>query len=110
MKIKETRILNHNDLRSLCIAKDWYTFGTNDEYAEILDFASANEMTTENLVFIANNIIEHSNPKRFADCEPNGTTAIQYVLFELSEACHSFFHDEKDDFAQGNKHKLTGRY
>ena len=109
MNIKETRILNWNDLRNLCIKHDWYTYGTNEEYSDILDFASSNEMTTENLVVIANNIIEHTNPNRFADCEPNGTTAIQYVLFELADTCKSFFtvnkshrRMESDDFANGN--------
>ena len=107
MNIKETRIINWNDLRTLCIKHDWYTYGTNDEYADVLEFASSNEMTTENLVKVAQNIIDHSNPNRFADCEPNRTTPIQYVLFELAETCHSFFGEYGKDFVCGNEMHLT---
>ena len=102
MKLIETRILNWRDLRNLCVKHDWYTCGSNEEYSDILDFAASRKMTLDNLLHIAMDIIEHTNPDRFVDCEPNGTTPIQYVLFELSETCHSFFHDEKQDFVKGN--------
>ena len=51
---------------------------------------------------IAEDIIKHTNPKRFAECAPNGTTPIQYVLFELADICKTFFHEEGTDFAKGN--------
>ena len=95
MKITETRTIRWETLRNLCIKKNWYTMGSNDEYGEMLDFASSHEMTTENLVRVASDIIEHSDEKCFEDCEYNGTTAIQYVLFELAEACVTFFNEEK---------------
>lgn len=90
MKITETRIINHTDLYRLCNAKDWYTCGTNAEY-ELMFKKTARPMTTENLVELAKDIVEHTAKIRFADCEPNGTTPIQYVLFELAEICHSHF-------------------
>ena len=34
---KEVRILSMSDLRALCIREDWYTGGTNEEYANLLN-------------------------------------------------------------------------
>ena len=99
--MKETRVINYGDLRNLCIQRDWYTFGDNDAYADLLDFAASHEMSTENLIKIANDIIEHTNPQRFADCEVNGMTPLRYVLFELAETCHTFFHEEDEAFRTG---------
>ena len=99
----ETRIINHNDLRKLCIEKNWYTYGTNEEYSDLLDFVASTKMDTKNLVLVANDIIKHSNPMCFKDCEANGTTALKYVLFELADIAHTFFHDENEDFIKGER-------
>lgn len=101
MKIIETRTINWNDLRNLCIDKDWYTSGTIDDYASMLDFVGSNKMTTDNLVSVATDIIKHTDAKCFKDCEANGTTALRYVLFELANIAHTFFHDENEDFING---------
>lgn len=91
MKIIETRTINRSDLRNLCIEKDWYNWGVGEEYENMLDYASENEMTADRLGVVAEDIIAHTRPNRFEDCEPNGTTPMQYVLFELARICHSFF-------------------
>ena len=91
MIIKEHRKIDSYKLRKLCVSKCWYTYGSNYDYQKLHDFIDANEMTVENLVTVAWNIIDHSNHLCFKDCDPNGTTPIQYVLFELARACFSIF-------------------
>lgn len=96
MKITEKRTITRSALRNLCVEKDWYTYGTNEEYDNILNFVASNEMTTENIAKVATDIFEHSNKNCFKDCEANGTTALKYVLFELAEIAHTFFYDEDE--------------
>ncbi len=90
MKITETRKINTTDLYHLCVKKDWYTCGSNAEY-ELMFGKALGNMTTLKMVAVAEDIIEHSAPKCFADCEPNGTTPLEYVLFELAEIAHTTF-------------------
>lgn len=105
--MKETRIINWNDLRNLCIKNDWYTRGNNEEYANMLDYATSNDLNTARMMVVAEDIIIHSNPARFVDCGANGTTPMQYVMFELAEISHTFFHESESDFAKGNKYGLN---
>ena len=90
MKITEKRTMTTTDLYRLCNAKNWYTCGTNAEYELLFGKAKGN-MTTEKLIALAEDIIAHSAPKCFTECEPNGTTPIQYVLFELADICTTTF-------------------
>jgi len=59
---KEIRRISASALRSLCIENDWYTHGDNDEYGHLLlDLAQHKEnITTDDIVEIASDIIEHS--------------------------------------------------
>ena len=86
----ETRKIDFSDLYRLCNEKRWYTCGDNAEYELMFGKAKGN-MTTEKMIALAVDIISHSATKCFADCEPNGTTPLKYVLFELSEISHTFF-------------------
>ena len=45
------------------------------------------------LVVVAEDIVIHTDPDCFANCEANGTTPMRHVLFLLSEACHSTFEE-----------------
>lgn len=87
MKIAETRKINSHDLYHLCIEKDWYTCGTNAEY-ELMFGKAVGNMTTEKLCALAMDIVDHSAPKCFADCDSD---PVFYVMFELAEISHSFF-------------------
>lgn len=60
---KEIRRISACDLRNLCISEDWYTCGDNDEYGHLLlDLAGRKEnITTDDIVEIASDIIEHSD-------------------------------------------------
>lgn len=87
MKIKETRKIAFSDLYRLCNEKDWYTCGDSVEYSLMFGKAEK-EMTTENMYAVAMDIVEHSAPKCFADCDSD---PVFYVMFELAEISHSFF-------------------
>ena len=38
MIVTEIRKIRSDDLRQLCIEKNWYTLGNNEEYAEMLGY------------------------------------------------------------------------
>lgn len=82
----ETRRIDHSALRSLCIRKNWYTKGNNEQYAELfamLDdepFNSKN-LSTADIVSLAENIKEHSETEY----------DLESICFELSEISHTFF-------------------
>ena len=63
MKIKETRKISALDLRKLCIERNWYTRGDCEEYENLLfNLADSKEnITTEDIVAIAEDIMEHSD-------------------------------------------------
>lgn len=89
-KYTETRVLNMENLRSLCIKNRWYTCGTNEEYdalfARLYDETGCPaNMTTENLAEIADDIMEHS---RISDY------TITSVMSELARACCTYFVEE----------------
>lgn len=85
-QIIETRIMYADDLRRLCIEKDWYTYGSNEEYAKLflrLDRADGEraEMTPEKLYEIAEDIRLNSDWR--------WTTPA--IMYELTRICQSFF-------------------
>ena len=90
MKYIETRTISKLALYRLCNENDWYTCGTSAEYELMFKKAHGN-MTTEKMVALAEDIVEHSAPKCFTDCEANGITPMEHVLFELCEISHSLF-------------------
>ncbi len=58
---KEKRFISWDKVRNLCIEKRWYTRGTNGQYTELAIFVEdLEEVTIEDLVIIANDILEHS--------------------------------------------------
>jgi hypothetical protein len=82
---KEIRTIDADAVRKLCIAKEWYTLGTNEEYAHLLldIIPSIENVTSDELVEIAENIKEHS------DTEYELTS----IMYELARICHSFFEE-----------------
>lgn len=59
---KEIRRISAQALRELCIEEDWYTCGDNEDYGHLLlDLAGHKaNITTDDIVEIATDIIEHS--------------------------------------------------
>ena len=89
-KYTETRTLAADKLRAVCIAHDWYTCGTNEEYAAL--FAKLHDedgcpvnMTTEMLAEIAADIMAHSEISDYTSTN---------VMFVLARACITYFDKE----------------
>lgn len=59
----EVRRITCNQMRALCIQKGWYTGGTNYEYGHLLIDLCEHKMnlTTNDIVEIVEDIIEHTN-------------------------------------------------
>lgn len=91
---KEVRRLHSTDLRALCIREDWYTGGTNEEYARLMEMTEKENITTDDIVEIATDIIEHSDSAVKAIKESAGLTTGEiytHFMFLIAEACHTFF-------------------
>lgn len=60
---REVRRIFAEDLRELCIRKNWYTRGDSKAYSHLLnELAHEKEnITTDDIVEIAQDILEHSN-------------------------------------------------
>ena len=61
---KETRKMLSWDLRKLCINNDWYESGDAEDYSNLLEKVDSLEnITTDDIVEIATDIMEHSEIK-----------------------------------------------
>lgn len=91
---KEVRMLGASRLRALCIKEDWYTGGTNEEYAVLLDMAQREGITTDDIVEMATDIYEHSEEamnrlKRAAGYD--GGECLKHIMYCIAEKCVTFF-------------------
>ena len=95
MSYKESRTLQASELRTLCIRKNWYTCGDNDEYyalfGRLRSGFQAAEMTTEKLAEIAADIHQHSDER---DCKDGYLPDIPGIMFELAKICDTCFEEE----------------
>lgn len=84
---KETRIISSMSLRQLCINMNWYTLGDNEEYEHLLYDLAAQKpnLTTEDIMAIAEDIMEHS------EMSPDYT--IESVAFEVGRIANTFFEE-----------------
>ena len=85
-KIKETRTIDFEKVRAMCIKYDLYTCGTNEEYTNLLLnlCSNENEMTTEQLYKITEDILIHS------DTEMEWSS----IMFNLAnDCCYTFFEE-----------------
>ena len=82
-KFIEKRVLYNDDLRNLCISKNWYTKGDNEQYSKLLKKCNDN-MTTEDIIEIAEDILQHSKTEHY----------LESIAFEISKMMYSFFEEE----------------
>lgn len=90
--MKESSVMYWDMVRSLCISKNLYTRGTAEQYRElekIIDSwqQSENEVTTEMLQIVAENILEHSETEY----------EIESLMFEISRSCVNRFYAAAED-------------
>ena len=64
-KMSTKMMMDMSDLRNVCIRNDWYTRGTNDEYARLLTMVKDSKVTDSKLMKIAMDIYEHSDMERY---------------------------------------------
>ena len=88
---KETKVLNGEKLRNLCIKNNYYTKGNNIEYTAMFEkycggFYGQKKITFVKIEEVANNIFQHSNwseyEKSYRDIE-----IIEKIIFELLNDC-----------------------
>ena len=85
MKVKELRTLRAESLRGLCVEHNWYTRGNSRDYENLLSFVNSKEnLATEDILFIATDIVEHSELELTETCISN-------VCFEVARKCISYF-------------------
>lgn len=84
---KEVRKISVSALRQLCVDKDWYTAGDNDEYGHLLfDLAADKEnLTTADIIEIAADIMEHS--------ELDDDCTVESIAFEVARIANVFFEE-----------------
>ena len=90
---REIRKLSSSSLRALCIKEDWYTGGDNAEYYNLMrKVDNMYNITTDNIVELATDIIEHSATAK-ADFEKatGGEDFYLHVMYLIAEACYSIF-------------------
>ncbi|MCD7843628.1 MAG: hypothetical protein LUG17_03265 [Clostridiales bacterium] len=59
-EIKEFKDWSVDDVREACIKNDLYTCGSIEDYEHMLDWVNRLYPNTENLYFIAQDIVKHS--------------------------------------------------
>lgn len=82
---KEIRKLSADALRSLCIRNNWYTMGDNKEYEYLLSMCDNENITTDNIVEIATDIMEHSIDKSIRP--------FTSYAFEVARICITFIEE-----------------
>lgn len=86
-KYTETRTMEADKLRALCIKNSWYTRGTCAQYNNLFDRLYDSDgcpvnLTTEKLAEIAQDIMEHSEITDYT---------ITSVMFELARFATVYF-------------------
>lgn len=82
---REVRKIREDDLRNLCIAKRWYTRGDSAAYNHLLNDLAENKenITTDDIVEIALDIMEHSNTDQ----------ELTSICFDVARIAVTFFEE-----------------
>lgn len=82
----EIRKIDAYKVRNLCIERNWFTCGTNEEYGDLLNYGF-NEVliTSDELVEMATLILEHSEKEYLIDFE------FTDIMGALINCCYSYF-------------------
>lgn len=90
LKITETRILGHERLRRLCVDFEWCNSVDADTYNDLLTFADKKNITTDDIVYIAEKIDEYTSENDY-----NGN--ITAICFEVARGCLSLFSGQGEE-------------
>ena len=75
---KVIRRLSSDALRTLCLERAWFTEGDNEEYNKMLANGQKEDITSDDIVEIANDIIEHTDELSMS----NFTDVCNAILFK----------------------------
>ena len=84
MRVIETRKLVKEELEGMCKEFHLYTQGTTENFNNLLSYSTKEHITTEDIVSIALDILEHSDMKVSDD-------ALEAMCYSVSKRCLSFF-------------------
>lgn len=89
-KIKETRVLSFENLRSLCIRRNWYTRGTCEDYENLF-----NRLRDENLnpIHVSTEVLYDLAQDIMAHSKIEDDYGITDVMYELATSCYVYFTD-----------------
>lgn len=82
--VVETRKLNSESLRSLCIKNNWCNACNNSEYEELLNICDKDNITAEDIAAIAETIDQYTKDNPY-----NGE--VQTIAFMVARQCYSIF-------------------
>jgi hypothetical protein len=88
--VKLKKRIFRDELRNLCINKDWYTCGTVEQYDRLFDKLH-DDMTEEEIVNVAIDIYDHSEVEKTA--EEYGCSyeeVFDNIVYEVFEIVHTF--------------------
>lgn len=89
---KEIRKMHSDDLRRLCIFKNWYTAGRLESYENILTKVdNIKNITTPDLVEIAEDIYGNSDFDYMKNEGYSMNEIYCHIMFELSKICITIF-------------------
>lgn len=92
LKIKEEDFLSPDDIRSVCVAYDYFTRGNNDDYESVLNFfKNDTNITPEKLYRLACYIADHS----YLDCYTSYDEFVCYCMCNLSRKIKRYYSIEK---------------
>lgn len=89
------RKIFRDELRALCIRKDWYTRGNIKQYDNLFEMITDKNITDNLLLKVANDIFEHSDIERFMnEYSCSDTDVYANIVYELGEITHVFYERE----------------
>ena len=83
-RVVEIRKLGHDQLRQLCIEMGWCNHVDNDRYNELLEYADKADITSTDILYIAQRIDEFT-----ADNDYNGH--VDSICCEIARRCWPMF-------------------
>ena len=93
MKVTEFRELDSYTLRNLCIDNNWYTSGDNESYSAMLSKCDKDNITTEDIVSIAQDIMKHTDLAPYRETITD-TQILALFCYLIAGQCESTFQVE----------------
>ena len=88
MKVKEIKEWSVSAVRNMCINNHYYTSGSCEEYDQMLHFVYTHKPTNNNLLKVAENIVNHSDLTRYNQTYKEN---VESIMFNLYADCVNVF-------------------